>query len=359
MGGALEVHASSLQDSLIDGMSFSSRPTASYILGRKSVSFPPQSGGVFDPAVLRLMRFSLSDSTDGAGGWLDGSTLRIAYVMNNKSEGPITFICDQASCVFRRARVLCGGVEIHDILNFNRVQQMFSLLQPTARRMNDVVEGFGSRTRDTPGNAEAMATFQATFSQPFIPAKLERGQQRRVLSQLLLPIFSAMKLLPLSLLGSIVLELELDNADACFSVTGDYAVSWEIVQPLILVDSLQIDPAFSSSYAKHFLSGKSLPISYHNLFSMSATLTDTNAFSLPIQRGFSRLSAIYVTFYQPGGPYVTTFNSPYPPYVQQDGTTDANRRNDTFNFTIQLGGDLKPVYQTDSVGELFYRLRMC
>jgi hypothetical protein len=61
---------------------------------------------------------------------------------------------------------------------------------------------------------------------------------------------------------------------------------------MILVDSVQVDPALSSSYAKHLLEGKTLPISYHNFFSMQATLTDTNAFSLPIQRGFSRLSAI-------------------------------------------------------------------
>jgi hypothetical protein len=36
-----------------------------------------------------------------------------------------------------------------------------------------------------------------------------------------------------------------------------------------------------------------------------------------------------------------------------------DRTRDNFNFQLQHGGDLKPTYQTDSVGELFYRLRMC
>jgi hypothetical protein len=134
---------------------------------------------------------------------------------------------------------------------------------------------------------------------------------------------------------------------------NDFAAVSEILQPLILADSVQFDPALSSSYAKHLLEGKTLPIRYHNFFSFQATLTDTNAFSLPIQRGFSRLSAIYVTLYQNGTSFVTDFSSPYP----NNGFPD--RTNDTFRFSLQLGGDLKPVYQTDSVGELYYRLRIC
>ena len=84
MAGALEAHASALRDSLIDGMSFGSRPTASYIINRRSVAFPPQSGGFFSPNVLRLLRFSLQDATDGgSSGWLDGETLRLAFVVQN------------------------------------------------------------------------------------------------------------------------------------------------------------------------------------------------------------------------------------------------------------------------------------
>jgi hypothetical protein len=130
MAGALEVHASALKDSLIDGMSFSSRPTASYIIGRRSVSFPPQSGGVFDPSVLRLMRFSLADSLDNGSGWIDGDTIRLAYVFHNRSQGTLRFMPDLPCCIFRRLRVLCGGVEVHDIQDYDRCCQMFSTLLP-------------------------------------------------------------------------------------------------------------------------------------------------------------------------------------------------------------------------------------
>ena len=125
MAGALEVHASALKDSLIDGMSFGSRPTSSYIINRRSVSFPPQSGGVFEPSVLCLIRFLIADSVDNSSGWLDGDTLRLAFVIHSKTEGPMYFKPDLPCCLFRRLRVLAGGVEVHDILDYGRTCQMF------------------------------------------------------------------------------------------------------------------------------------------------------------------------------------------------------------------------------------------
>ena len=101
-----------------------------------------------------------------------------------------------------------------------------------------------------------------------------------------------------------------------------------------------MDLALSSSYAKHLLEGKTLPISYHNFYSMQATMTDVNAFSLPIQRGFSRLSAIYVSFYKTGTNFATVFTGPYPP----GANVYPNRTTDTFRFQVQLGGDLEPTY---------------
>ena len=122
-------------------MSFGSRPTASYIINRRSVSFPPQSGGGFDPNVLRLVRFSIADSVDNSSGWIDGDTLRLAFVFHSKSTGSLYFNPDLPICLFRRIRVLAGGIEVHDIQDYNRVVQMFSILQPSARRANDVAEG--------------------------------------------------------------------------------------------------------------------------------------------------------------------------------------------------------------------------
>ena len=80
MAGSLDIHVASLEDSLIDGMSFANRPTASYITGRRSTSFPTQSGGAFSSTNLRIMRFNCADS-DGA--WMDGGRLRVAFQIHN------------------------------------------------------------------------------------------------------------------------------------------------------------------------------------------------------------------------------------------------------------------------------------
>jgi hypothetical protein len=233
---------------------------------------------------------------------------------------------------------------------------MFEQLLPYGRQINDVMEGFGSATGDATFNAGGASN----HTTPTSGLPVRSGAARRVLTQLLCPFFnSSQKLLPMALMGGIVIELELDDLNACFRVLDDpqgtAQVNWQILQPMILVDTVQIDPALSASYAKHLLEGKTLPISYHNFYSMQATLTDANSFSLPIQRGFSRLSAIYATFYKAGNTFVTHFANPYVPELIKP----ASRESDVFGFQVQLGGDLKPTYQTDCAQELFYRLRMC
>ena len=74
---SLETDISGSADKLIDGLSFQGRNTASHITERKSCSFQPQSGGIFNPNGIRLMRFNLADQS----GWLQGDTVRLALTI--------------------------------------------------------------------------------------------------------------------------------------------------------------------------------------------------------------------------------------------------------------------------------------
>ena len=141
MAGALETHISSLSESLIDGMSFANRNTASYITARKSTSFQTQSVGTVSPANLRIMRFNLADAE---GAWMDGSVLRIAMNVNNVGTSSLTPTTNSPSSMFRRCRILCGGTEIYDLLDYGRVHQLMTLQQPAASLMEDAIEGWGS-----------------------------------------------------------------------------------------------------------------------------------------------------------------------------------------------------------------------
>ena len=172
-----------------------------------------------------------------------------------------------------------------------------------------------------------------------------------MLTQLLFPFLTTTgKMLPLSLLGGIVIELELGDFNDCFLADTTQAPSWEITQPEILVDCINVDAALANSYSSALLSGKTLPISYHNFFSFETSFTSTSAVSIPCQRGFSRLTALYITFTRAGQPYNTYF---YSPLEQQEPTQD----NDTFRMSYQLGSQRCPIYDTRSIGEVFYRLR--
>ena len=143
MAGSLDIHIASLEDSLIDGVSFANRATASYITGRKSTSFPTQSGGTFSPQNLLIMRFTLNDA-DGA--WLDGSTIRLAFTLNNLGTSSLNPVTLSPASLFRRLRLICGGTEIFDLLSYGRCHELFTMQLPHERQATRA-KARGTQTR--------------------------------------------------------------------------------------------------------------------------------------------------------------------------------------------------------------------
>ena len=81
---SLETHISGSEDKLIDSLSFAGRNTASYVTERRSCSFQPQSGGLFSPNGVRLLRFNLADQS----GWLVGDSVRLVMQIQNNTSNP-------------------------------------------------------------------------------------------------------------------------------------------------------------------------------------------------------------------------------------------------------------------------------
>jgi len=73
----MEVYSSSVEDLLIDGLSYKLSPGASYITERKSVSFFPSGSNIYTTASgTKVIRFLLNDDD-----WADTTnTLRIFFV---------------------------------------------------------------------------------------------------------------------------------------------------------------------------------------------------------------------------------------------------------------------------------------
>ena len=253
---SLETHIAGVDDALVSPLHFSgSASTASYITERRNCTFAPQSGGLFAPNGVRLLRFNLADQS----GFLDGQTIRLAFEIKNTGASALTPVVSSPACLFRRMRVIANGsAEIEDIDEYGRVFETFSTLLPAARRMNDITETWG-------GVAGAH-----TLSDAVQPLALGAGLARRVVVTLLSPFLSQGKMIPLNMIPA-VLELEVGEADYAFAGTGN---TWEIYRPRLIADVLSVENSLQNSYAKLMLDGRSLPIPMYGIYSIKSAITN-------------------------------------------------------------------------------------
>ena len=139
----VEATANSVEDYLIDGLSFKLSPGASYVSERKSVSwFASGAQSYISGQGARVIRLQINGD-----GWLDLSTVRLIYTLRNNittTKALLRPICGPWS-FFRRARMLMGGAICDDIDSYGRNHEMLHILTSKANRDNDDVEGFGYR----------------------------------------------------------------------------------------------------------------------------------------------------------------------------------------------------------------------
>ena len=332
---SLETHIAGAEDKLLDSLHFAGKTSASYVTERRCVSFAPQAASNFTPNGVRLLRYSLADQS----GWLEGSTMRLVMTIHNASANPLRPVVESPASMFRRLRIIANGsAMIEDVEEYGRVHEMFSLLQSSERRYNAHAEGWGSTD-----------VTSSTFNDPGRPDPIPGNSARTVVVKLLSSFLTQGKAIPLNMVP-VVIELELGGADDAFEGTGN---SWYITQPRLVADVLTLDNALQNSYASHILQGKQLPFMMHGLYSIRATIPPgSTLFSLPIARGFTRLSTAYVTFWDSTGKYVNRFNS----IVQLGAGNPNTTESDAASWSIQIGADRYPEFDVSSVQESWYRL---
>ena len=150
----MEGVANSVEDRLVDGLSFQLKPGASYVTERKSVTFHPQGSNIYSTSGTKLIKLLLTGDQ-----WLDPSTFRIMFDLRNMDNnaklvrplgGPHTF--------FRRMRILANGAVIEDIDNYNRVHEMLKTLKASDAIVNDKAEAFGQQyNKDTILNTTSLS----------------------------------------------------------------------------------------------------------------------------------------------------------------------------------------------------------
>ena len=333
---SLETHVAGSEDRLLDSLTFGGKSTASCVTERRSCTFAPQSGGNFATNGIRLLRFNLADQL----GWLDAGTLHLAFTLtNNHSANALTPIVDNPESMFRRLRVIASGsCEIENIEQHSRVNQMFNMLLPSARRILQ-------HRRDLGWSVTASNLRQPN---PMDPSPIPHVASRRVMTPLLSTFLSQGRWIPLSMVP-VVLELELDDAASAFDGTAN---NWTVTRSALLAAVCSVDQALMNSFSKHVLDGKSIPYSFHDLYSLNASIADQTQFSLAINRGFTRLNTVYFSFIRTGEKESTFF---YHPLEGAEAPTDAI---DIMKYNCTLGGDRYPQFDVECVQEQYYRLRL-
>lgn len=335
---ALESHIAASEDALLDGLSFMGKSTASYLLSRQESTFAPTTSSPLRPSGTKLIRWNLADHS----GWLIPSTLRLAMTIENLREtGSLSPVCVSPTCLFRRFRLIANGsAVIEDVDHFGRCTQLFSEFMPPQRRMVHVASEWG-------GGDTAY-----TLNVPATPDAIAEDTSRQVICTLMSSFLSQNKMVPLNMLP-LTLELELDSdADACFAGTGNV---FELSRLRLLGSVVQLDQALQNSFAKHLLDGKSLPFYHPGMYSFIAAVPNgSSLYTLPVVRGFTRLSAVYITFTDNGAgtKFVNRFLNP----STNGGANTAE--NDDLEWYIQIGAERWPSFSCTSNQESYYRMRL-
>ena len=213
----VEAIANGIEDKLIDGLSFKLHPGASYVTDRRSVTYHPQGSNIYKPSAgTKLIRILLTGDN-----WLDPSTLRVQFTINNdETVTKNLYVLGGPHCFFRRMRILCSGQLVEDIDQYNRIHEMMSILTSGESKGNNATEALGY-------NWDSDAT-----SRDYNPA-INPGQGLTVLFKPLSGLLNQNKMLPIRY-APITIELELVDSflEPIVDPTGSPALSAFTFTPL-------------------------------------------------------------------------------------------------------------------------------
>ena len=135
----VESMANSVEDYLIDGLSFKMKGGASYITDRRSVTYHPAGSNIYRPnGGTKLIKINITGDQ-----WLDPSTC-IMFDLRNMGDDPQELRpLGGPWSYFKCVRCLCNGTVLEDISDYNRVHELFSILTAEDSRTNSEAEHFG------------------------------------------------------------------------------------------------------------------------------------------------------------------------------------------------------------------------
>ena len=349
----MENLTNSAEEVLIDSLSFKLPSSGQYVTDRRSCTFHTEGSNSYSAnAGTKVIRFRLAGDQ-----WLDPSTLRIMFDVVNSDADPATKKLrpiGRAHAFFRRLRVSVRGQIIEDIDNYNRVCELFHILQTPASRENDAIEQFGYN--------KDIADLNTTALLPGIT------NYQTVMFQPLCGIFQQTKYLPLRY-APLEIELELaDVADPIVSTFGasftdaNTSTSWKIENCMVKVDLCTLDNALDNSYVSHFMGGKTINIVFNTFISTLQTVVSAET-QINVSRSLSKMKSVFVTLDKVfegtrATHYNKVWNNFWSPNAGKGTTATLTHTQERFHhFQLQIGAKLFPEYPIKTHAEAFYSLR--
>lgn len=350
----MENLTNSAEEVLIDSLSFKLPASGNYVTDRRSVTFHTEGSNSYSANQgTKVIRFRLAGE-----GWLDPSTFRVMFDVvnadatpNAKKLRPI----GRPHAFFRRLRIAVRGQIIEDIDNYNRVCELFQILQPEESSANDSVEGFGYN-----------ASIRYLATDALLPGF---STSQTVMFKPVSGIFNQTKYLPLRYAP---LEIELEIADYLDPIVtpgsnGEFTVGnttdqWKLENCMVKVDVCTLDNALDNSYTSHMLSGKTMNIVYNTLVSSIQTVVSNDS-QINISRSLSKMKSIFVTLDKAfsaarANHWMKPFNNFWSPNAGTGITNTLTHDTEKFShLQIQIGSKLLPEYPIKSHAEAFYSLR--
>ena len=319
----LENHAASLQDQLIPGLDFRHGNSASYVLQRQNISLYPQSANSFSSSGQRVIRFSINTAD-----WIDPSTVMLYFKVNNKDAtaqtstnitrmqplgGPHIWIS--------RLKVLCQGQLVEQIDDYNRIYEMMTRLSPVAHQQQQAAQGFGLAD-----------PFPQNWANLRDMRRIPPGTGKTVCCPILSGLTSQNRFLPTQYMN-LTLEFTVADAnDVCRagqvtngSVTTNFINSAMDISDVVLkCDSITLDAELQEQYAKKLLSSTlNIPMKcmHHTNYSQTG---DSDSVTVTMQRSFSRMCTVFVSFYSVSASPALRKECNYFPHTQGliDGAVD-------------------------------------
>ena len=367
----MESISAAADEILIDSLSFKLPGSGNYIQERKCVTFQTEGSNTYAPDQgTRVMRWRLSTE-----GWLDPSTVRVFLDVVNNDPGaarplppapwPQTKVLRPLGPVhafFKRLRITMRGVVIEDIMDFNRVSEMFELCTPTANRLNNLAEGFGNNWLNEklvdPKDIKGVATYQTVCFKPlcgilmqtkFIPLRYCPLEIELELADMDDPIISS--------------NVGIPDAANRGHFTASNSILWKLQQCQIKCDICVLDNQLDNSYVNHLLQGKPLVMVYNTFISNIQTIVSPDH-QINLSRALSRLKTVFLSLQknlagERAKWWTKNWNTFYSPMAINTMTTQTTNvaANEITSLQLQIGGTVIPQYPIRSHAECYYSLR--